>query len=105
MAGLGVLTLATHDWDGRGVRIQVIDSGTGLSDELLAELFQPFVTGKKDGTGLGLWISRSLVERYGGDIRARNRDDGPAGAVFEVLLRFDPDADPGADAQAAAAAI
>jgi two-component system NtrC family sensor kinase len=36
--------------------------------ELLRELFQPFVTRKKDGTGLGLWISRSLVERYGGDI-------------------------------------
>lgn len=105
MPGGGVLTLSTREWDESGVSIRVVDSGTGLSDELLAELFQPFVTGKKDGTGLGLWISRSLVERYGGDIRARNRDDGPAGAVFEVLLRFDPDADPGADAQAAAAAI
>ncbi len=105
MNGGGVLTLATRDWNGYGVSIQVIDSGTGLSDELLAELFQPFVTGKKDGTGLGLWISRSLVERYGGDIRARNRDDGQPGAVFEVLLRFDPDADLPAGLEAAAAAV
>jgi two-component system NtrC family sensor kinase len=45
------------------------------------------VTRKKDGTGLGLWISRSIVERYGGDIRAANRDDGRSGAVFTVVLR------------------
>ena len=45
----------------------------------------PFVTRKKDGTGLGLWISRSLVERYGGDIRARNREGSP-GAVLTVAL-------------------
>ena len=42
---------------------------------------------KKDGTGLGLWISRSIVERYGGDIRAANRAEG--GAAFCVLLRVD----------------
>jgi two-component system NtrC family sensor kinase len=52
-----------------------------------AQLFQPFVTRKKDGTGLGLWISRSLVERYGGDITAANRSDGQRGAVFTVRLR------------------
>ena len=49
-----------------------MDTGAGLASEVLAELFQPFVTHKKDGTGLGLWISRSIVERYGGDIRAAN---------------------------------
>ena len=63
------------------------DTGPGLSDELRAELFQPFVTRKKDGTGLGLWISRSIVERYGGDIRADNAS--PHGARFTVLLPGD----------------
>lgn len=87
----GRLTLRTADWadpQGRqGVCIEVGDTGPGLSDELLRALFQPFVTRKKDGTGLGLWISRSLVERYGGDICAGNRPAGEgSGAVMRVLL-------------------
>jgi signal transduction histidine kinase len=92
----GTLTLATTDWadaQGRaGVAIAVADTGPGLADDLLHELFQPFVTRKKDGTGLGLWISRSLVERYGGDITAGNRPaaDG-SGAVLRVLLLTDPE--------------
>ena len=93
----GRLTLRTADWQdaaGRpGVQIEVADTGPGLSDELLGELFQPFVTRKKDGTGLGLWISRSLVERYGGDIRAGNRPAGEGpGAVMTVLLLSEPEA-------------
>jgi two-component system NtrC family sensor kinase len=83
----GTLTLASHDNAEGGVDIVVADTGTGLDATLLAELFKPFVTRKKDGTGLGLWISRSIVERYGGDIRAANRDDGRSGAVFTVVLR------------------
>ena len=86
----GTLQLATRD-AGRGtVEIEVADTGVGLSDELLARLFQPFVTRRPDGTGLGLWISRGLVERYGGDIRAANRRDGTGGAVFTVVLRLAP---------------
>jgi len=91
----GTLALRTADWQddaGRpGVCIEVADTGPGLSDELLQDLFQPFVTRKKDGTGLGLWISRGIVERYGGDIRAGNRpaSEGP-GAVMRVLLLTEP---------------
>ena len=88
----GVLTLATRDDAQDAVVLQVADTGPGLAPELQAQLFQPFVTRKKDGTGLGLWISRSLVERYGGDITAANRDDGTRGAVFTVRLKAD---DPG----------
>jgi C4-dicarboxylate-specific signal transduction histidine kinase len=93
----GVLTLSTADWtdaSGRpGVAIGVADTGPGLADDLLGALFQPFVTRKKDGTGLGLWISRSLVERYGGDIVAANRPAGEGGgAELRVLLLSDPEA-------------
>ena len=93
----GRLTLRCTDWaDAQqrpGVRIDVVDTGPGLGDELLRELFQPFVTRKKDGTGLGLWISRSLVERYGGDIQAANRPPGEgSGAVMSVLLLSEPEA-------------
>lgn len=85
----GTLRLATRDNAPGGVDIEVADTGPGLDAALLAELFQPFVTHKKDGTGLGLWISRSIVERYGGDIRAANRTDGVRGAVFTIVLRGD----------------
>ena len=61
--------------------------GAFIAPELLAQLFQPFMTRKREGTGLGLWISRSLVERYGGDIGAANRSDGRSGAVFTVRLK------------------
>ena len=90
----GTLTLRTRDWEAPpvvegdparpGIVIEVLDTGPGLSAELLRELFQPFVTRKKDGTGLGLWISRGIVERYGGDIRAANHAAG--GAVMSVWL-------------------
>ena len=90
----GQLRLATADCtapDGRpGLRIEVADTGPGLADALIGELFKPFVTRKQDGTGLGLWISRSIVERYGGDIVASNRPAGQgSGAVMAVLLAGD----------------
>jgi two-component system NtrC family sensor kinase len=86
--GGGTLHLATRDSGADGVEIEVADTGPGLPPELMAQLFQPFVTRKREGTGLGLWISRGIVERYGGDIVAANRAGGGAsGAVFTVRLR------------------
>ncbi len=82
----GQLRLATRDMGEQTVEIIVTDTGPGLGPELLAELFKPFVTRKKDGTGLGLWISRTIVERYGGELLAADRDDGMSGAVFTVRL-------------------
>jgi len=92
MADGGTLTLATRDSGADGVEIVVTDTGPGLGAALLGELFKPFVTRKKDGTGLGLWISRSIVERYGGDLTAADRADGVSGAVFTVLLRTEAEA-------------
>ena len=84
MAEGGTLTLATYDAVD-AVEIVVADTGPGLPAALLARLFQPFVTRKKDGNGLGLWISRGIVERYGGTVTAANRDGG--GAQFTVRLK------------------
>ncbi len=89
----GVLTLAAEDWDEadmpRGLRLVVTDSGPGISDEDRERLFKPFFTaGKPGGTGLGLWVSQSLVERYGGRISV---DSAPGrGTRFAVWLRFEP---------------
>lgn len=85
----GTLTLRSQDVHtptGPGVEWSVQDTDAGLSPERPAELFKPFVTRRKDGTGLGLWISRSLVERYGGTLEADPRTDGVTGAVFTVRL-------------------
>ncbi len=68
-----------------GVCIEVQDTGPGLTPDTQARLFQPFFTTRSDGNGLGLWISLGLVERYGGDISARNAQPGP-GAIFTVRL-------------------
>jgi two-component system NtrC family sensor kinase len=83
----GRLALASRDDGEDAVEITVTDSGAGLGPELLGELFKPFVTRKKDGTGLGLWISRSIVERYGGSLVAADRDDGASGARFTLRLK------------------
>ena len=88
----GTLQLAVRDAAAAGgsgdtVEIAIADSGPGLAPELLAQLFQPFVTRKREGTGLGLWISRGIVERYGGDIVAANRPGPEGGAVFTVRLK------------------
>jgi signal transduction histidine kinase len=85
----GQLMLRTRDTDDARVEITVADSGAGLPAELLPQLFQPFVTRKEEGTGLGLWISRGIVERYGGTITAAN---GVTGAVFKVVLNAEPGA-------------
>ena len=70
------------------VRVRLFRSpSAGIPEDRLKQIFMPFYTTKKDGTGLGLWISRGIVERYGGDIRAANRDDGTRGARFTVVLR------------------
>jgi signal transduction histidine kinase len=89
MARGGTLRLSTRDIGSDGVDIEIADSGPGLPPELLSKLFQPFVTRKPEGTGLGLWISRGIVERYGGDIVAANRPGG--GAVFTVRLKAEAD--------------
>jgi signal transduction histidine kinase len=68
------------------VALQVADSGPGLEPGGVEELFKPFVTRRKDGTGLGLWICLNIVERHGGTIEAGNRSDGQRGAVFAVVL-------------------
>lgn len=64
--------------------IQVRDSGPGLPAALRARLFEPFVTSKPDGVGLGLSISKRLVEAHGGTMRIANAPQGGAVVVFTL---------------------
>jgi PAS domain S-box-containing protein len=70
------------------VCVTVSDNGKGIPEAAQQQLFQPFFTTKKNGgNGLGLWISRGIVEKHGGEIKFRNKTQaGESGAVFTVLL-------------------
>jgi signal transduction histidine kinase len=71
----------------KGVRITVADTGEGIHPEMTGRLFELFQTTKeKTGTGLGLWVSRGIVEKHGGRIRVRSRTGEQSGTVFAVWL-------------------
>jgi PAS domain S-box-containing protein len=70
-----------------GVSIAVCDSGCGISDSARSKLFSPFFTTKQSvGTGLGLWVTKGIVEKHGGSIRFRSRVQPPCGTVFRIVL-------------------
>ena len=66
------------------VEIRVVDDGPGLSPESLARVFEPFFTTKEKGLGVGLYLSRKIVEAHGGTIEALSREGG--GAEFRIEL-------------------
>jgi C4-dicarboxylate-specific signal transduction histidine kinase len=66
------------------VGIEVRDSGTGLDPERATHLFEPFYTTKAEGIGIGLSISRSIIEAHGGELSAGA--NSPHGAVFRFSL-------------------
>jgi signal transduction histidine kinase len=73
-----------------GVRVTVADTGEGIRSEMTGRLFELFQTTKElTGTGLGLWVSKGIVEKHGGTIRVRSRRASPdraGGTVFAVWL-------------------
>src|SRR5580704_11499895 len=71
-------------WAKNMVEISVADTGSGISPEIGAQLFQPFVTTKSHGMGVGLSISRTIVEAHGGSIAPRPNPGG--GTVFSFTL-------------------
>ena len=78
------LSITTSLTDEATIEIAVADSGSGLSKEAEAHLFEPFVSTKRDGMGLGLLLSRSIVEAHGGSLRYEANPSG--GAIFRFTL-------------------
>lgn len=74
--------------DADGTRVQITDQGPGISEEVARKLFEPFFTTKKDvGTGLGLWVSRRLIQQMGGEISYTSRTGAPqTGTSFQIVL-------------------
>ncbi len=88
MAGVETRELGiSSDVEEDGVRITVRDNGPGFAPHVAARLFQPFVTTKADGMGIGLKICQSIIEGHGGTIEARQ---GEPGAIFVIRLPFSP---------------
>jgi signal transduction histidine kinase len=79
---LGVRTCL--EADGKMIRIEVSDTGSGIREELIDKVFQPFFTTKQKGTGLGLAISRQMIEQHDGTIDVANRSGG--GVLFTIRL-------------------
>jgi two-component system, OmpR family, sensor histidine kinase VicK len=71
--------------DGQQVTIRIKDTGQGVDNEILPRLFTKFATKSTNGTGLGLFICKSIIEAHGGTIWAENNKDGK-GATFAFTL-------------------
>ena len=87
MGGNGKLTLKTGvTSDGNHVRIEITDTGPGISKDTLPHIFDPFFTTKEEGkgTGLGLSLVYGIIENHGGRIKARNVEN--QGAIFIIEL-------------------
>ncbi len=78
------LVVRTTAIDESNVLVEVQDSGTGIAADNLRSIFEPFVTSKPEGLGLGLSICRSIIERHDGKISAANNPD--RGATFSITL-------------------
>jgi two-component system NtrC family sensor kinase len=84
MPGGGEITITARNTE-QGVEIEFSDTGCGIAEEDASRLFEPFFTTKEQGkgTGLGLWICYSIMERHGGDIRMKSKKKG---ASFVLTL-------------------
>jgi signal transduction histidine kinase len=96
------LYVRTERRGSKAVGICVQDSGPGIMPEQMSRIFDPFVTTKKDGMGMGLAICRMIVERHGGELSVS--PDVDIGARFEIVLPIEPAADPEQSPQQAVAA-
>jgi signal transduction histidine kinase len=78
------ITLATRVLGDGMVEVAVSDIGPGIHDDIASRLFEPFVSNKHNGMGLGLSISRSIVEAHGGKLTAGQKPGG--GSIFRFTV-------------------
>jgi two-component system, LuxR family, sensor kinase FixL len=79
------LVISTATGDDDMVAVSVADTGSGIAPELMSQLFQPFVTNKRHGMGVGLSICRTIVEAHGGQITVEPNPGG--GTIFRFTVR------------------
>lgn len=79
-----VLTVRAYETDPHEVTVEVSDTGPGIAEDIAQQLFRPFVTSKPGGMGIGLSISRRIIQSHGGDL-VYNRN-AAGGATFSFTL-------------------
>jgi nitrogen fixation/metabolism regulation signal transduction histidine kinase len=77
---------------GIAVRLAIVDNGPGFAPKILSRAFEPYVTSKVRGTGLGLPMVKKIVDEHGGRIDVANRADGSGASVSILLLKLAPEA-------------
>jgi signal transduction histidine kinase len=82
--GERLLSVKTERCEGGGIVVRVADTGPGIDPESLDNIFDPFITTKPRGIGLGLAICRMIVERHGGQLLASSGQGG--GAQFDIIF-------------------
>jgi C4-dicarboxylate-specific signal transduction histidine kinase len=82
--GMRDLQISTQAIEPESVRVEVRDTGPGLSPETLSHLFEPFYTTKPDGMGMGLSICRSIIDAHGGQLWATTCE--PQGTLFQFII-------------------
>jgi signal transduction histidine kinase len=89
---LQIETQETTHAQREGVRVVIRDSGAGIPKEYLERIFEPFFTTKGNlGTGIGLWVSRQLIEKRGGHLSAdSSTDETSRGTTMSIFLPFVP---------------
>jgi two-component system nitrogen regulation sensor histidine kinase NtrY len=87
MEGQGEVRLSLETNDLSGLKLAIADSGPGFAPEIKDRLFEPHVTSKENGQGLGLAIVRTIISDHGGFIRAQSRPGEGAVFVIELPLR------------------
>lgn len=92
-ARIDVATETVHYQSSEGevrsaVRLSITDNGPGFSPKILARAFEPYVTSKPRGTGLGLAMVKKIIEEHGGRIDIQNRTDGNGAKILILLLKL-----------------
>ena len=77
---------------GTAVRLAIVDNGPGFAPRILSRAFEPYVTSKARGTGLGLPMVKKIIDEHGGRIDIQNQQDGTGASVLILLLKLAPEA-------------
>jgi nitrogen fixation/metabolism regulation signal transduction histidine kinase len=90
---IDVITQAIHYPDSDGsqrtaIQLSVLDNGPGFTPKIMASVFEPYVTSKPRGTGLGLAVVKKIIEEHGGRIDIHNRQDAQGASVVILFLKL-----------------
>ncbi len=93
-----IITEKVHYTDASGkiciaVRLSVMDNGLGFSQEIMSRIFEPYVTTKERGTGLGMAVVKKIIEEHGGRIDIQNRTDIQGAEVSMLFMQLAPEKD------------